>query len=308
MTKLPDMEALAIFARVAEAQSFSEAAVTLGLSKATVSKAVSRLEVRLGTTLMHRTSRRFALTEAGRLLAQRAAQMTADAEAAECEAMDQALLPRGIVRLAAPMSFGKAFVAPALPDFLSQYPDVSIDLHLSDQLIDLVGGGFDCALRIAALADSSLLARRLRKVSRYLVAAPAYLKAHGIPQHPNDLTAHACLRYAYLATPNTWHFTRSSGEEATVRLEGPLGANNADALVPAALAGLGIAELPDFIHWQDVAAGRLVVVLPEWSLPEISLHLVAPGGGGPRPTRVTALMDFLAQRFSAPLWPGDRVA
>jgi len=308
MSKLPDMEALAIFARVAEAQSFSEAALTLGLSKATVSKAVSRLEARLGTTLMHRTSRRFALTDAGRRLAQRAAQMTVEAETAECEAMDQARLPRGIVKLAAPMSFGKAFVAPALPEFLAQFPAVSIDLHLSDQVIDLVGGGFDCALRIAALADSSLLARRLRRVERCLVAAPAYLKANGIPRHPDDLASHACLGYAYMATPNTWHFTRSGGEEATIRLEGPLKANNAEALVPAALAGLGIAELPDFIHWQEVAAGRLEVVLPEWALPEISLHLVAPGGGGPRPTRVTALMDFLAQRFSAPLWPGDQVS
>lgn len=308
MSKLPDLEALAIFARVAETQSFSGAAEALGLSKATVSKAVSRLEERLGTTLLHRTSRRFALTETGRLLAARAAAMTAEAESAECEAMDQAVNPRGLVRLAAPMSFGMAHVAPALPEFLATHPDVSVDLHLSDEVIDLVGGGFDCALRIAALPDSSLTARRLRTVRRCIVAAPAYLEQRGRPQHPDDLERHACLGYAYLPTPNSWRLTNAkTGEEAVVRLNGPLRANNADALTHAVVAGLGIAEQPDFIHWRDVAEGRLEVILPDWSLPKISLHLVAPGGGGPRPARVAALMDYLATRFAAPLWPGDRV-
>ena len=308
MSKLPDLEALAIFAKVAEAQSFSGAGEALGLSKATVSKAVSRLEERLGTTLLHRTSRRFALTETGRLLAARAAAMTSEAEAAECEAMDQAVSPRGLVRLAAPMSFGMAYVAPALPEFLATHPDVSVDLHLSDEVIDLVGGGFDCALRIAALADSSLTARRLRAVRRCIVAAPSYLEQRGRPQHPDDLDRHACLGYAYLPTANTWRLThRTTGEEATVRLHGPLRANNADALTYGVVAGLGIAEQPDFIHWKDVAEGRLEVILAEWTLPPISLHLVAPGGGGPRPARVSALMDFLAARFAAPLWPGDRV-
>ncbi|CAN5274279.1 LysR family transcriptional regulator [soil metagenome] len=305
MSKLPDLEALAIFAKVAETQSFSGAADALNLSKATVSKAVSRLEARLGTTLLHRTSRRFALTDTGRSLAARAAQMVSEAEGAEAEALDQSVTPRGLVRLAAPMSFGMGYVAPALPDFLKAHPDVSIDLHLSDEVVDLVGGGFDCALRIAALADSSLTARKLRPVARHLVASPAYIEKHGRPTHPDQLSEHACLGYAYLATPNAWRFSNAAGDEAVVKLNGPLRANNADALSAALCAGLGLAEQPDFIHWRDVAEGRLEVLMPDWSLPPIALHLVAPGGGGPRPARVTALMEFLASRFMGSLWPGD---
>ncbi|RYG07710.1 MAG: LysR family transcriptional regulator, partial [Caulobacteraceae bacterium] len=223
MSKLPDLEALAIFAKVAETQSFSGAAELLGLSKATVSKAVTRLEQRLGTTLLHRTSRRFALTDSGRNLAVKAAQMVQEAESAEAEALDQSITPRGLVRLAAPMSFGMTYVAPALPEFLARHPDVSIDLHLSDEVIDLVGGGFDCALRIAALPDSSLTARRLRRIHRHIVAAPHYLEQRGRPAHPDDLTRHACLGYAYTPTPNTWRLTNATtGEEAHVRLAGPL--------------------------------------------------------------------------------------
>lgn len=305
MSKLPDLEALAIFAKVAETQSFSGAAEALGLSKATVSKAVTRLEQRLCTTLLHRTSRRFSLTDTGRSLAQKASQMVQEAETAEAQALDQSVTPRGLVRLAAPMSFGMTYVAPALPEFLARHPDVSIDLHLSDEVVDLVGGGFDCALRIAALPDSSLTARKLRRIRRHIVAAPHYLDQRGRPAHPDDLARHACLGYAYTPTPNTWRLTHATtGEEAHVRLAGPLRANNADALTAALCAGLGVAEQPDFIHWRDLAEGRLEVILPEWSLPEISLHLVAPGGG-PRPARVAALMDYLAQSFSAPLWPGD---
>lgn len=305
MSKLPDLEALAIFAKVAETQSFSGAAESLNLSKATVSKAVSRLEARLATTLLHRTSRRFSLTDSGRTLAVRAAQMVQEAEAAEGEALDQSVTPRGLVRLAAPMSFGMAYVAPALPEFLARHPDVSVDLHLSDQVIDLVGGGFDCALRIAALADSSLTARKLRPIRRHLVAAPGYLEQRGTPTHPEELARHACLGYAYLPTAETWRFANGE-EEAVVRPHGPLRANNADALTASLCAGLGVAPQPDFICWRDIAEGRLIPVMTDWQLPPIALHLVAPGGG-PRPARVTALMDYLAARFTAPLWPGDTV-
>lgn len=304
MTRLPDLEALAIFAKVSEAQSFSGAAEALGLSKATVSKAVTRLEQQLRTTLLHRTSRRFALTDAGRTLAARAAHMLAEAEGAVSEALDMSMTPRGLVRLAAPMSFGMGYVAPALPDFLARHPDVSVDLHLSDEVIDLVGGGFDCALRIAALADSSLTARRLRPVERFLVASPDYLAQRGRPTHPDDLKRHACLGYAYMPTPDVWRFVNDEGQEATVRPAGPLRANNSDALIASLCAGLGLTPLPDFICWSHVAEGRLEPVMTDWRLPPIALHLVAPSSG-PRPARVTALMDFLAKRFSGPLWPGD---
>ena len=306
MSRLPDLEALAIFAKVAEAKSFSGAAEALGLSKATVSKAVSRLELRLGTTLLHRTSRRFSLTDGGRTLAARAAQMVTEAEGAEAEVLDQSVAPRGLVRLAAPMSFGMAYVAPVIPEFLATHPDVSIDLHLSDEVIDLVGGGFDCAIRIAALADSSMTARKLRPIRRHLVASPAYLEQRGRPQHPEDLARHACLTYAYLPTTETWRFLNAAGEEVVVRPQGPLRANNADALTASLCAGLGIAPQPDFIYWRDLAAGKLETVMTDWEQPTINVNLVAPGGG-PRPARVTALMDYLTRKFTAPLWPGDTV-
>ncbi|GLK49955.1 LysR family transcriptional regulator [Brevundimonas intermedia] len=304
MSRLPDLEAMAIFAKVAEAQSFSGAADAMGLSKATVSKAVTRLEQQLKTTLLHRTSRRFALTDAGRTLAARAGLMLAEAEGAVSEALDMSVTPRGLVRLAAPMSFGMAYVAPALPEFLATHPDVSIDLHLSDEVIDLVGGGFDCALRIAALPDSSLTARRLRPVERYLVASPDYLAQRGRPSHPDDLERHSCLGYAYMPTPDVWRFVDDAGEEVVVRPRGPLRANNSDALIASLCAGLGVSPLPDFIYWKDVASGHLETVMTDWRLPPIALHLVAPSSG-PRPARVTALMDYLAKKFSAPLWPGD---
>lgn len=306
MSRLPDLEALAIFAKVAETQSFSGAADQLALSKATVSKAVARLERQLQTTLLHRTSRRFALTDAGRSLAARAGLMLAEAEGAVSEALDMSVTPRGLVRLAAPMSFGMAYVAPALPQFLATHPDVSIDLHLSDEVIDLVGGGFDCALRIAALADSSLTARRLRPVNRMLVASPAYLAQRGRPTHPDDLNRHACLCYAYMPTPDVWRFSNAAGEEVVVRPRGPLRANNSDALTASLCAGLGLFPQPDFIAWKDIADGRLETVMTDWRLPPIALHLVAPSSG-PRPARVTALMDYLARTFSGPLWPGDTV-
>ncbi|PZU73420.1 MAG: LysR family transcriptional regulator [Brevundimonas sp.] len=306
MSRLPDLEALAIFAKVAETQSFSGAADQLALSKATVSKAVARLEQQLKTTLLHRTSRRFALTDAGRSLAARAGLMLAEAEGAVSEALDMSVTPRGLVRLAAPMSFGMAYVAPALPQFLATHPDVSIDLHLSDEVIDLVGGGFDCALRIAALEDSSLTARRLRPVNRMLVASPAYLAQRGRPTHPDDLNRHACLCYAYMPTPDVWRFSNAAGEEVAVRPRGPLRANNSDALTASLCAGLGLFPQPDFIAWKDIADGRLETVMTDWRLPPIALHLVAPSSG-PRPARVTALMDYLARTFSGPLWPGDTV-
>lgn len=296
MPNLPDLEAWAIFAKVIELRSFTAAADDLAISKATVSKAVSRLERSLGVQLFHRSSRHLSLTDSGNELAGRAQQLLSLGQAAEDAARDGAVNPRGLVRLAVPMSFGIAHVGPTLPDFMARYPDITVDLHLSDEVVDIVGGGFDAALRIGALPDSSLKARRLAPVERYLLASPAYIKRRGRPAHPADLKDHDCLCYAYLPNPESWRFTHDNGEEAHVRPNGPLRANNSDAMMPAIEAGHGIALVPDFMLAQCKAPGKLEKLLPEWSAPPIALHLVTPPGGL-RPTRVTALIDFLVQRF-----------
>ncbi|HEY0330167.1 MAG TPA: LysR family transcriptional regulator [Rhodopseudomonas sp.] len=296
MTKLPDFEALAIFAKVVELRSFAAAADELTLSKATVSKAVSRLEQKLGARLFNRTSRRLALTDAGHTLAERAARLLADGEAAEAEALAQSAAPRGLVRLAVPMTFGVKVIAPLLPEFMLKYPEVAIDLHLSDATVDLIGDGFDAGIRIASLPDSSLLARRLCPMPRYTVAAPSYLAAHGRPTHPMHLASHRCLGYAYLSTPNTWHYSNAAGEQADVRLSGPLRVNNGEALLPALLAGLGIADLPEFIVGEALASGAVEVILQGWHQREGAVHLVMPPGG-PRAARVEVLADFLAERL-----------
>jgi DNA-binding transcriptional LysR family regulator len=205
--------------------------------------------------------------------------------------------PRGLVRLAVPMTFGVRAVAPILPEFLEAYPDVAIDLHLSDAMVDLIGEGFDAGLRIASLPDSSLIARRLCAMPRYTVASPEYLKRHGRPTHPMQLAEHKCLGYAYLSTPNAWHYTNARGEQASVRPAGPLRVNNGEALLPALLAGLGIADLPDFIVGDAIASGAVEVILKDWKQREGAVHLVTPPGG-PRPARVEVLADFLAAHFA----------
>ena len=301
--RLPDFEGWAVFAKVVEVGSFTGAAADLGLSKGTVSKLVSRLEERIGSRLFHRTSRTLALTEAGRTALEGAARILAEGEATEARASAAAQQPKGRVRLAAPMSFGVAQVASRLPVFFQQYPTVTVDMHLSDDVVDLVGAGFDIGLRIAALADSSLRARRICSVRRSLVATPTYLDRYGRPEHPEHLASHACLGYAYLPIPDRWRFIRSDGTVAVVAPNGPMRANNAEALTPMLRAGLGLAVQPEFMIWDDLVSGRLVRVMSDWSPPPIALHIVTPPGE-PRPARVTVLMSFLVQALSSAPWTG----
>jgi DNA-binding transcriptional LysR family regulator len=305
MARLPDFEGLAIFAKVVELRSFAATASELQLSKATVSKAVSRLEDRLGARLFNRTSRRLALTDAGQKLAGRAGRLLVDGEAAEHEALAQSVAPRGLVRLAVPMTFGVNAVAPILPEFLQAYPDIAIDLHLSDAMVDMIGEGFDAGLRIARLPDSSLIARRLCDVSRHTVAAPSYLKRYGRPTHPMHLAQHRCFGYAYMTTPDVWHYSNAAGEQASVRPAGQLRVNNGEALLPAVIAGLGIADLPDFIVGDAIEAGEVEVILKGWKQAEGAVHLVTPPGG-PRPARVEVLADFLASHFAKATRPKKR--
>src|SRR6266853_3428694 len=264
MSKLPDLEGLAIFAKVAETRSFAAAAAELKLSKATVSKAVSRVEAKLKTRLFNRTSRRIALTEAGRQLSDRASHILAEGEAAEDEALARSSAVRGRVRLAAPMSFGVLHLAPLLPEFLAKYPEVSIDLQLSDATVDMIGDGFDAALRIAVLPDSSLIARRLCGMPRYLVGSPAYLEKHGRPKHPLHLADHRCICYSHTRTTEVWRFTKGS-KSASVRPSGPLRANNGDAMMPALIAGAGLGILPEFLLREALESNLLERSLPDWS-------------------------------------------
>ncbi|HEY0283279.1 MAG TPA: LysR family transcriptional regulator [Rhizomicrobium sp.] len=296
--RLPDLEAWGIFAKVASTGSFAKAADELVLSHATVSKAISRLEGRLGERLFHRSSRRLSLTETGRVLATRAARILSEGEDAEAEAQACSVSPRGKLRLAAPMSFGLDQIAPILPQFLAAYPEVSIDLQLDDRVVDMIGAGIDVAVRIAALPDSSLMVRRLCPVERFVVGAPAYFEQHGRPARPGELKDHACLGYTYLATGNVWHFANPAGEEESVAVTGPLSANSGDALEPALLAGLGVALQPDFVVWQALASGKLERVLRDWSAPPLNVNVLTPAGG-PRALRVTVLIEFLVRHFSA---------
>ncbi len=292
--RLPDLEAWAIFASVVEHKSFSAAADTIGLSKATVSKAITRLEAHLGQSLFHRTSRRLALTEAGKPLADHAARILAEARAAEESANDSASAPTGRVRLAVPMSFGITNVAPLLAEFLAAHPGIEIELHLSDARVDIVAEGFDVALRIASLPDSSLRARRLCGITTHIVASPAYLAARGTPTHPAQLGEHSLFGYTNVTGP--WRFQRGGEGDVSVRAQGQLSANSGEALVPALIAGLGIARLPSFIIAEHLASGVLVEILADWAPPPIGLHLLTPPSPL-RPARVEALIAFLGQRL-----------
>lgn len=301
MPKLPDFEAWAIFARVAETGSFARAADELDLSKATVSKAVSRLEARLGAGLFHRTSRRLSLTESGRNALERANRILAEGEAVEAETAAQSVIPRGVVRLAAPVSFGLLHMADILPDFLARYPEVTLDVNLADHKVDLVAEGYDLAVRIAQLQDSSLLARKLCDMRVMLVGAPRYFEAFGKPQHPRDLTQHRCFTYANVETPDLWRFTSDAGEEQSVTVAGPMRINSSEGMSASLRAGLGVALQPEFICWRDLKDGTLETAMCDWRPPTPALHIVSPPGRL-RPVRVKVLMDFLAERLAAAPW------
>jgi DNA-binding transcriptional LysR family regulator len=301
MKKLPDLEAWAIFAKVAETGSFARAAAEFSLSQATVSKSITRLEERMKTMLFHRTSRRMSLTESGYAALERAARILEEGEAVEAEVVEQSSSLRGLIRVSAPMSFGVSRVSPLLPDFMAAHPDIELDMQYNDRQVDLVADRFDLALRIANLVDSSLLARRLCTVRLLLVGSPAYFERHGRPQHPRDLINHRALQYTYAPSGTSWRFRHQRHGEFTQSMPVYLHANNAEALAPALLAGLGLALQPEFLAWQDLQSGALESVMEGWEVAPIALHIVTPPGRR-RPARVQAFIDYLAERLISEPW------
>ncbi len=301
MNKLPDLEAWAIFAKVVETGSFARAADALALSQATVSKAISRLEKRTGTTLLYRTSRGMALTASGSVALEHAARILDEGNLVEATLSEQAASLRGLIRIAAPMSFGLSQLAPALPPFLARHPAVTLDIEFADELVDLIANRFDLALRIANLADSSLRVRRLCTVRILLVGAPAYFERYGRPRHPRDLAQHRVFHYAYSRSATSWPFRHSRQGHFAQAITPVLRANNAEALEPALRAGLGLALQPEFLAWEDLKAGVLETVMDDWQVEPIALHLLTPPGHN-RPARVQALMDFLAAHFTQAAW------
>ncbi|HJT41467.1 MAG TPA: LysR family transcriptional regulator [Sphingobium sp.] len=292
--RLPDFEAWAMFAAVVEHRSFTDAAKALSVSKATVSKAVTRLEQQLDTSLFSRTSRRLALTESGKRLADHAARILAEGQEAEEAARDETAALSGTVRIGAPMTFGLLRVAPLIAEFTKQNPLVNVDLHLSDARIDMIDMGLDATIRIADMPDSSLRARRLADVNMHIVASPAYLAERGRPAHPSDLGEHDCLCYSNVPAPDVWRFSGPGQQNVAVQVRARITVNSGEAMLPALRAGVGIAQLPDFIIGDALATGEFEEILVDWRPPPLGLHLVTPPSRL-RPARVDALLDFLAR-------------
>lgn len=296
-----DLADLAAFIDVAETGSFASAAERAGMSKSIISRRVARLEDRLGARLLTRTAQGAQPTDIGRSYHARAAAILADLDAAG-EAVAEAVSEvAGPIRLAAPLTFGTLYLAPALADFAALHPRVALEVSLEDRVTDLVGGGYDLALRIGSLPDSSLIARRIAPVRGVTLASPDYLERRGTPLHPRDIADHDVLVYTNNATPALWRFPDGDDwhqVQGKVRLR----ADNGELLRDAAIAGLGIVQLPSFIAADAIAARQLLPILLDYPLKESALHAVRPPGRAAT-ARIRALIDFLAERFGPePAW------
>ena len=294
--------ALEAFVRVAETQSFSEAARRLRTSKSAISRSVGALETELGARLFNRTTRSLNLTEAGRGYFERVNRILADLDDADRALGQLQARPRGRLQVSAPMSFGFLHLAPALPEFLDRYPEVDVEISLNDRFVDLIDDGFDVALRIGALPDSSLMARRIAPIRRTLCASPDYFRRRGTPQAPDDLKAHECLRNSNVARTQEWRFVDADGKPRLVPVSGRVSANNGDALRVMALAGVGVASLPTFIVGADLSAGSLESALDRFIPQDLTLNAVYPHSRHLSP-KVRAFVDFLVERFGKrPYW------
>ena len=287
-----EIEDIQAFVAVADAGGLTPAAGRLGVSKSIVSRRIARLEKSLRTTLLTRTTRGAALTEAGATFREHATRIAAEADAAR-----DALAPdgkvRGRLRIAAPLSFGPTHFAPVFAELAGRHPELELQTSYSDHRVDLVAEGFDAAVRLGVLDDSSLIARRISSFGGALVASPAYLEAHGTPRTPDDLAAHAAVN----RINDYWPLVHE-GREIHLHPRARFTADNGAALVPAALAGLGIALLPDFLIEQHVASGALRVVMPEYTMSDAGVYVVRPPGGGAS-CKVRVLIDIMVEKFGA---------
>lgn len=288
-----------VFVAVVEAGSFTTAAKKLGVTKSAVSRRVSDLEETLGARLLHRTTRRLSLTEAGERYLEHARRALLEAQAAEDAASQLQRVPRGRLRINAPMSFGRLHIAPAIPAFLRRYPDIEIELTMDDRVVDLVEGGFDLAIRSGLLPDSSLVARKVAVSRTVLCASPKYLDRRSAPVSPEQLLKHNCILYTYFRDANEWTFMRDNRRQS-VRVSGNYQANNGEALHEAVLQGIGIGRSPTFIAGPDLATGRLVPVLPDYTMPSQDIYVVWPERRH-LPAKVRAFVDFLRELIADPI-------
>ncbi len=290
-------DSLRAFTQVVNSGGFAAAAREMGLSRSAVNKLVIALENELGVQLLHRSTRVVTPTETGLAFYERSVEILASLEEAERSITQLQAEPKGRLRVNAPMSFGTMHLAPALANFLAQYPDLQVQLTLSDRFVDPIEEGFDITVRIAELQDSaSLIAHRLTVAERVLCAAPAYLEAHGIPQCPDDLRHHSCLHYGQLAIENQWTLVGPDGEQ-TMTVRGALCSNNGEVLRDAAVRGLGITLLPTFIVSQELEQGTLKQILPNYHAPELSISVLYPVNRH-LSTKVRLLVDFLQEQFA----------
>ena len=299
MDKFADIEA---FTAVVEAGTFSAAGERLGIAKSVVSRRISQLEQRLDSRLLHRTTRRLSLTDAGKNFYQRAVQILADLDDAELSVTEETTDLRGSLKLAAPLSFGLTHLSKTIFDFLNEHPAIELNLDLNDRNINLIEEGFDMAVRIGILQDSTLVARRLGTMRQVTCASPSYLEQHGEPTHPADLQQHVGLQYSNISYKNQWGYKTPEGKMLFAQPQIRIRANNGEALAAAAGAGMGITKGPTFILGSLLKEGKLVTILDEYQHPSAGIYAVYPPGRL-IPRRIKVFSDYLADRFGDhPYW------
>lgn len=289
------LNSMTIFVQVVEKEGFTAASEKLGLSRAQISKSVMQLEKHLGARLLNRTTRRVSLTETGRIYYERCKLILNDIEEMEGVAGEQTSSPHGTLTLSAPTSFGILQLQKAIPEYIKRYPNVKISLSLADRFIDVVSEGFDVGIRIAKLEDSSLIARKIAPCKQVLCASPEYLNKKGTPKVPIDLALHPCLVYSNDLKPDTWILHGPDGIES-IKVSGPVCADNGDILKEAAVAGLGVTLLPTFIVGAEIKAGSLQHILSDYYPPEISVYAVFPSHRY-LSVKVRTFVDFLSEYF-----------